>query len=146
MDELPTIDDGSVVVGVDDSEHARKALRWAVEEGAARGVPVHVISVWQYPLKGVPTTTDPDAPPVDPDALVLERLDAMVAETLGEHASDVRTATAFGYPGKVLAELGEKASMVVVGPRGRSGLAALTLGSTADHLVKHATCPVVVVR
>ncbi|HZL99779.1 MAG TPA: universal stress protein [Planctomycetota bacterium] len=38
------------------------------------------------------------------------------------------------------------ADLIVVGTHGRSGLAHIRLGSTAERVVQHATCPVLTVR
>jgi nucleotide-binding universal stress UspA family protein len=38
------------------------------------------------------------------------------------------------------------ADLIVLGSHGRSGLARVMLGSTAESVVRHAPCPVVVVR
>lgn len=40
----------------------------------------------------------------------------------------------------------EHADMIVVGTRGRSGAERMILGSVSDHVVRHAPCPVLVVR
>jgi len=40
----------------------------------------------------------------------------------------------------------EAADLVVVGTRGRSGAERMLLGSVSDHVVRHASCPVLVVR
>ena len=40
----------------------------------------------------------------------------------------------------------EHADLVVVGTRGRSGAERMLLGSVSDHVVRHAECPVLVVR
>ena len=40
----------------------------------------------------------------------------------------------------------EHADLVVVGTRGRSGAERMLLGSVSDHVVRHAACPVLVVR
>ena len=53
-----------------------------------------------------------------------------------------------GDPGDSIAEAAEaeQADLVVVGTRGRSGAERMFLGSVSDHVVRHATCPVLVVR
>jgi len=40
----------------------------------------------------------------------------------------------------------EKASYIVMGSRGLSGLQRVMLGSVSDYLVRHAPCPVVIIR
>jgi nucleotide-binding universal stress UspA family protein len=39
-----------------------------------------------------------------------------------------------------------EADLIVVGVHGRSALDRLVFGSTADHLVRRATCPILTVR
>jgi len=58
----------------------------------------------------------------------------------------LRTAVLPGQPGRVLSELSEDASLVVVGTRGHGELVGMFVGSVGLHLLTHAHCPVVVVR
>lgn len=53
-----------------------------------------------------------------------------------------------GEPGDSIAAAAEAehADLVVVGTRGRSGAERMFLGSVSDHVVRHAECPVLVVR
>jgi nucleotide-binding universal stress UspA family protein len=53
-----------------------------------------------------------------------------------------------GDAGSSIAEAAEaeEADLVVVGTRGRSGAERMLLGSVSDHVVRHANCPVLVVR
>jgi nucleotide-binding universal stress UspA family protein len=49
-----------------------------------------------------------------------------------------------GTPGRRLVEASEHADLLVVASRGRGGFRGLVMGSTADQVVRHARCPVVV--
>jgi nucleotide-binding universal stress UspA family protein len=53
-----------------------------------------------------------------------------------------------GAPGPAIVEASgaERVDMVVVGTRGRSRVERMVLGSVSDHVVRHADCPVLVVR
>lgn len=51
-----------------------------------------------------------------------------------------------GSPGPAIVDLAEKlpASVVVIGTSGKGGFRRAMMGSTSDHIVRHAVCPVVV--
>jgi nucleotide-binding universal stress UspA family protein len=53
-----------------------------------------------------------------------------------------------GEPGPAIVEaaVAEHADLLVVGTRGRNRVERLVLGSVSDHVVRHATCPVLIVR
>lgn len=53
-----------------------------------------------------------------------------------------------GEPGPaiVAAAASEQADMVIVGSHGRGTVGRLVLGSVSEHVVRHAPCPVLVVR
>ena len=53
-----------------------------------------------------------------------------------------------GEPGDaiVAAADSEKADLIVVGSHGRSGVSRFLIGSVSDYVVRHAHCPVMVVR
>jgi hypothetical protein len=53
-----------------------------------------------------------------------------------------------GVPWREITQLASSlgADLVVVGTAGRTGLARMTLGSVAEKVVRHAGCPVLVVR
>jgi len=53
-----------------------------------------------------------------------------------------------GEPGPAIIEAAEaeNADILVVGTRGRSRVERMVLGSVSDHVVRHAPCPVMIVR
>jgi hypothetical protein len=53
-----------------------------------------------------------------------------------------------GVPDEEIVELARTshADLIVLGTHGRTGLARLLMGSTAERVVRHACCPVMVVR
>jgi nucleotide-binding universal stress UspA family protein len=53
-----------------------------------------------------------------------------------------------GQPWRTIIDVAtrEAADLIVLGSHGHSGLAHLTLGSTAEKVVRHAKCPVLTVR
>jgi len=53
-----------------------------------------------------------------------------------------------GDPGESIVEaaVAERADLIVVGSHGRSGVGRFLIGSVSDHVVRHAPCPVLVVR
>lgn len=53
-----------------------------------------------------------------------------------------------GSPGEAIVEaaLAEEADLIVVGSRGRGAVGRVLIGSVSDHVVRHAPCPVMVVR
>jgi nucleotide-binding universal stress UspA family protein len=61
-------------------------------------------------------------------------------------AGDVRPLLASGPPADVLCDMSASADMVVLGCRGRGGLAGLLLGSVSSQVAAHAPGAVIVVR
>jgi nucleotide-binding universal stress UspA family protein len=141
---------GRIVVGVDESDHARVALRWALREAVLRKASVEVVHAWLPPMTTLPfgatlpIALDEGEMDAAARAYLDEVVDPAVAE-LGAAPEVVRTALP-GSAAPTLVEVAEGASLLVVGSHGRTGWRKLMLGSVADAVVQHATCPVVVVR
>jgi nucleotide-binding universal stress UspA family protein len=57
----------------------------------------------------------------------------------------VEVRTAEGHPGNALVDATAEADLVVIGRRGRGGLAEFLLGSISHQVADHAKCPVVIV-
>ncbi|MDN4173449.1 universal stress protein [Nocardioides sp. SOB77] len=139
-----------IVVGNDGSEPALRAVEWALDHARAVGGSVTVLRGWTLSTAPRPASqTIGYVPPrADFEAAVLDDLRSDVADAVAARGEgvDVHYAAYCGPAGNALLEASETADLVVVSSRGRGGFRGLTLGSTTDQLVRHAACPVVVVR
>ena len=136
---------GRIVVGVDGSPAASRALHFALEEARRRDARVDAVLAYQQPMayagfEGVVI------PPV-PQAQVEKGAHAELQEALGTVPDDVRVEpiVAEGPSAAVLLDVARGAELLVVGSRGRGGFMGLLLGSTSHQVITHAPCPVVVV-
>jgi nucleotide-binding universal stress UspA family protein len=131
-----------VVVGVDGSPDAKKALAWAQSYAARTGAEVILVTAWQWPTSyGVPLAWDQYDPAVDAQK-VLEK--AMADLSLPHEQVHPRVVQ--GPAAEVLARASRDADLLIVGTRGHGSLAGAILGSVSSHCVHHAPCSVVVVR
>ena len=143
---------GAVVVGLDGSPPAERALGWAAAQAVLERralVLVHALA----PLAGL-TSAWIDQAGVDAVALrEADRVEAralLLAAQLRLHERhpdlDVVAVLRDGDPRAALADVARDASLLVLGSRGRGRLASLLLGSVSDALARHASLPTVVVR
>lgn len=136
----------TVLVGVDGSEASGVALEFAVEEAVRRKALLRVVSAWEFPAVPQPEMA------IVPEVVEAyrEQAEAMVAEAVArakELAPDLpcEGAAIGGYAGEVLVQEGQGAAVLIVGRRGRGGLAGLLMGSVSRHVADHASCPVTIV-
>ncbi|MQM26185.1 universal stress protein [Glycomyces albidus] len=134
-----------VVVGVDGSPSSLSALRWAVRHAAATGAEVEAVYAWEYPVAfGEPLALLPGenlaAAAGTAFASVIEKA------ATGSPRVEVRHRVELGNPVTVLLARAERADLLVVGWRGYGGFDKALLGSVSQHCIRHASCPVVVVR
>jgi len=143
---LPDHVTGALVVAVDDSPPALEALRFAGELAEGLGQPLTVLSVWNF-VNGHGPAAQGDEPPSEAawQAEAEHRLDALLAAN-PLPGVEVRPAVVHGNTTPTLLAATHVAHQLVLGSRGRGGFTGLLLGSTSDQLVRHASCPVTVVR
>jgi nucleotide-binding universal stress UspA family protein len=146
---------GKIVVGVDGSTAARAALQFAAEEAKLRGARVLAVHAWTYfPAPGIGEPGLMAMPEGDvPGLLEAEResADALLTRAIEEAfpgGADVEVEPRLvdAEAEDVLVSEARDADLVVVGSRGRGGIASALLGSVSSHVVQHAPCPVVVVK
>jgi nucleotide-binding universal stress UspA family protein len=138
-----------VVVGHDGSTSADRALAFAADEANLRSLPLHVVRAWSI----TSTTKPPDVPrgviaSTDEYAALVE---AELVEAVGRVPGAAEIAETNLYPvhgsaASALIAASRHADLLVVASRGRGGFSGLLVGSTSEQVVRHADCPVVVVR
>lgn len=138
-----------IVVGVDASDHARRALRWAVDEARLRAARVEAVHAWHYPYLPTPPYMLPPVPGSDDvEQAARAELERTLADidTTGLVAPVEPILVWDSNPANALLDAAKGADMLVVGCRGRGGFAGLLLGSVSQEVAHHATCPVVIVH
>ncbi|GAA4990180.1 universal stress protein [Kitasatospora paranensis] len=133
-----------IVVGVDGSASSVCALRWAAGQAAATGAVVEAVICWGFPwVHGLtPASVDREL-----GSVARQMLADAVADAAGGRCHQViRQIVESGDPSEILPRRARGADLLVVGNRGRSGVAATLLGSVSRHCTEHAPCTVVVVR
>jgi nucleotide-binding universal stress UspA family protein len=134
-----------VVVAVDGSDQAKRALAWALEEARLSDATLVVAHIAAEPPHVAWALAPPG--PTNQELIELGR-ELVVDEALADIDTgdvEVERVVRGGNVVEGLCELCEDADLLVVGARGLGGFAGLLLGSVSQQVVAHAPCPVVVV-
>ena len=142
----PTVknaDERLIVVGVDGSACATRAVEFAARQAAQNDASLLVVSAYQDMPAAAGFLAD--------GALIHESAEAVVADAISQ-AQDLEPSlvvtgeTVLDAPGPALARLSEGATALVVGTRGHSEIAGIFLGSVSQYVLHHAPCNTIVVR
>lgn len=135
---------GRIVAGIDASESAHDAARWAAQEAVTRGRGLTLTTAVLPPTTigglGIPPAMD------FLDALRAEAVEILTALTKDLPGDDIDVVVEIASPGGLLVEASQNAHMIVLGSRGTGGFAGLVLGSVGSQVAAAAACPVVVHR
>ncbi|MEU2133515.1 universal stress protein [Streptomyces sp. NPDC018352] len=135
-----------LVSGVDGSESSLRAVDWAADEAALRGLPLRLVyaSGWeQYEGAALALTLGRPS-----EQVLAGHILEFAAERARCRRPDVDVAAEVTPEDAVIALLreGRHAEALITGERGRGALTGLLLGSVSLALAARAPCPVVVVR
>jgi universal stress protein A len=143
-----------ILVPIDFSEHSKKTVKYATSFAVRYHATVRLLHVFQIPdyavtqyeyrqqgcaqLKNQVDIAEEDA---------RENLEAFENELLNQ-GMNVKAYLRVGYPFEeiILMANDPDIDLIIIGSRGSSGIRRLLLGSTAERVVEHAPCPVLVVK
>ena len=138
-----------IIVGIDGSDHSRRALKWAIREAAVRHAPLTVLTVQATLIGywGSPVLYPGDEDLAEQGRKVAQEETDSVLEKIGPESrpSSVTVRAVTGLPAEALLEAAADADLLVVGSRGAGGFKRLLMGSVSTQVAQHAPCPVVMI-
>jgi len=136
-----------IVVGVDGSPASSKAVVWAANEAKLRGSEIEILHSWSMPFVVDPMAMMPVMFPVEEMVADANKVVAAASEIVAGIDPKIHVVARVerGVAAEHLITAGKSADLLVVGSRGHGGFAGLLLGSVAQQVANHATCPVVIV-
>lgn len=134
----------TVVAGVDDSPVSRQVVARALQEAKWRGADLHVVHVFHLPMVYTEAAINWNEVAEAQRGAVWGSLESALSDT----DVAVQRVDLEGYPPDALVTYTTDVggSLLVVGTRGRGGLASLVLGSTSHRAIQLAECDVLVVK
>ena len=141
------INDKAILVGVDGSHASYKATWWAANYAKHAGLTLQIVCAYSLPSYAAVSfdatyTAMGDDNAAHSDAQEILSKAKAIADEQGVEAT---TLIVTGDPASVFVELSRNYNLIVIGNRGKGGLAERLLGTTSSSLPAYAYCPIVVV-
>lgn len=141
------INDKAILVGVDGSHASYKATWWAANYAKHAGLTLQIVCAYSLPSYAAVSfdatyTAMGDDNAAHSDAQEILSKAKAIADEQGVEAA---TLIVTGDPASVFVELSRNYNLIVIGNRGKGGLAERLLGTTSSSLPAYAYCPIVVV-
>lgn len=142
-----------IVVPVDFSELAAHALNFAIEFNEKIGGEIKLVHVLDLPIGHITFSGEMDSSTAE--SFYTGEFIKATHSKLEEWAQRVKDAgqqvvvhmkygNTFTNISKVVAE--DESSWIIMGSKGSSGLAEIFVGSNAERMIRHAKCPVIIVK
>jgi nucleotide-binding universal stress UspA family protein len=139
----------TILVPVDFSQHASRALDAAVELAEHFGAKLHLLHV--YPIQPILVAPYEVSLPIDVEKTLREPANLKLrewAERALEAGVAVETMTAADTPAEAIVRRAQdiRADLIVMGTRGLTGLKHVLLGSVTERTLRTAPCPVLTLK
>ena len=137
-----------IVVPTDFSQASLKAIKYAVRFAENSGATIYLVNVFERPALSGDFQSFPLVLPERELEKVCKETLLSVAATEIEELIPVEVAVRTGKAFREIVNFAREtdADLIVIATHGRSGIKHMLLGSTAELVVRHAPCPVFVVR
>ena len=140
-----------IIVGIDGSPESDAAVHWAAHDAAIRGLPltvVHVESPAAATWSQAPVLEESPEEQQAEGRSLLAHASAIARDAIADTARVHITGELLSSPTPVptLVDQSKDAELIVVGSRGRGALSRSLLGSVSSGLIRHAHCPVALIR
>ncbi|WP_062348786.1 universal stress protein [Herbidospora yilanensis] len=136
---------GEIVVGLDDTADCHRPISYAFEKADLHGAEIRALHAWSLPTHSYAPAIDYDLNTVRAGqrAVATSRLARFRTRYPALPVSDdLRSA----HPVEALVEASREADLVVVGAHGRGRADSIVMGSVSRRVLRHARCPIAVVR
>ncbi len=145
---------GPVLAAVDFSADSEAAVLWAADYAACKLVPLLILHVVHDPAHDPGHYREKDDDWSEPMANIAERkMDEFLQRLRTDHPGqdvlkEAKPVIVSGLPAGRIVEFAEreKACLITVGSRGRTGLEHVLIGSVAEDVIQHSLIPVTVVK
>jgi nucleotide-binding universal stress UspA family protein len=128
-----------ILVGIDESEASKAAMRWAIREARLTHARIQAVAVWHLPQH----FNDVPAPSCD---VLQDDARTWLRQAIPPDSDvPVDTLVVRGDPTAVLLEHAQRAQLIVLGNHGHGPIHTALLGSVAHRCANRARCPVVLV-
>jgi nucleotide-binding universal stress UspA family protein len=153
MDESELAYD-KILVPIDFSEHSKRTVSYAIKTASKHNATIYLLHVFQIPDYVVTPYARRRQNCVDAHSQV-DIAEREARETLQEFAEElskrginVQSYLRVGYPFDEIVLMANhfNVDLIIIGSHGRGAISRLLLGSTAERVVEHALCPVLVVK
>ena len=136
----------NIVIGFDGSAGSRRALDEAIRLALLENASLSVVTIEELPR--YPGTIGEVIEEQETVNIHIEVLHKEASAIAGKQGLKIKAITRIGHPAKGLVDYIQetKPDLLIIGHTGQSAIWGSFLGTTADRVIRHAICSVLVVR